>query len=124
MALRQVKSVAAGGSASVPCGTPFSTLLNGTLPATLNVTFDDDSVISLPISWLFGQYDPWDNIGRMVTLRGAIVLPQKITTNDYKNDNQVMASFNLTTTPLTGQLNPPVGTEDCFLNRPGQPTAN
>lgn len=127
MAVKQVKSVAAGGSGSKPCGTPFSALLAGgaqaILPATLNVTFDDNSTAALPINWLFGSYDPWDNIARVVVIKGQIVL-QRPGTDELRNDAGVEASFSLTLTVKNGKLDPRVGTEDCFLNKPGEPTAN
>jgi len=123
MAIKQVKSVAAVAPINVPCGTRFSSL---GLPSTLSVTFDDNSNMVLPISWLFGKYDPWDNISRSMTLKGAIVLSTKYTgdSNDYNNSGNIEASCMINTTALVGQLNPPVGKEDCFLNSPGQPTAN
>lgn len=125
MATKQVKSVQAAGPGGCPCGRAFTSLLNGNpLPATLNVTFDDDSVLPMSIDWVFGDYRPWDYVGQTVKLRGVIVLPQKTGNDDYYNDGQVEASFTLTTTPKNGKLDPAVGAIDCFLNKPGEPVGS
>ncbi len=120
MAIKQVSSVQAAGPGGCPCGRSFTSLLGGNpLPATLTVTFDDASTLPLPITWLFGNYNSFDNVGQVIKLRGLIVLQNTVTTNELRNDRQIEASFTLTTTPKTGLLDPPVGADDVFCNRPG-----
>lgn len=94
------------------------------LPAQLQVTFNDNSTQNLPISWLFGKYEPWDNVAQVIAIKGDIVLPPGDGTNEFRNDAGIQAVFNLTTVVKNGKLDPKVGTEDCFLNKPGEPTAN
>jgi len=128
MAHKIVRSVQAAGPGGGPCGRPFSELLVSTggspLPATLNVTFDDASVLPLPITWLFSDYDPFDNIGKVCKIKGKVVLPAKIGADTYDNPNQVDVTFTYTTTAKTGKLDPLPGAEDVFCNRPGQPAGS
>lgn len=120
-----LKSIPAVAPVSVPCGTPFSHLIsitNPKLPATLVITWSDGTTSPCPITWEFGKYDPWDNIGAVVTLKGTVAFPaQDSAGNTYSNPNNLSASCAVTTTVVVAP--PPIPpTKDQFCRTPGQET--
>lgn len=71
---RNIASVTQPAALSAQKGTAFGSL---TLPNTVNVTYEDGSTGSLPVSWSANGYDA-DAIGT-VTLTGALTLPENVT---------------------------------------------